>query len=68
MKSFAELTEQEILALAIANEEEDSRIYRGFAEGLRENYAAPSADQKPAIRQDRANQDNPGQVKFGPLA
>jgi rubrerythrin len=40
MKSFAELTEQEILALAIANEEEDSRIYRGFAEGLRENYAA----------------------------
>ena len=40
MKSFAALTEQEILALAIANEEEDSRIYRGFAEGLRENYAA----------------------------
>jgi erythrin-vacuolar iron transport family protein len=39
MKSFAELTEREILALAIANEEEDSRIYRGFAEGLRENYA-----------------------------
>jgi rubrerythrin len=40
VKSFAALTEQEILALAIANEEEDSRIYRGFAEGLRENYAA----------------------------
>src|SRR6195256_818800 len=40
VKSFAELTEQEVLALAIANEEEDSRIYRGFAEGLRENYAA----------------------------
>ena len=35
MKKFSELTEQEILALAITNEEEDSRIYRGFAEGLR---------------------------------
>ena len=35
MKRFAELTEQEILALAITNEDEDSRIYRGFAEGLR---------------------------------
>jgi erythrin-vacuolar iron transport family protein len=40
VKRFAELTEQEILALAITNEEEDSRIYRGFAEGLREKYAA----------------------------
>ncbi len=38
MKRFADLTEQEILALAISNEEEDSRIYRGFAEGLREQY------------------------------
>jgi erythrin-vacuolar iron transport family protein len=40
VKRFAELTEQEILALAITNEEEDSRIYRGFAEGLREQYPA----------------------------
>lgn len=40
MKRFADLTEQEVLALAITNEEEDSRIYRGFAEGLRENYAS----------------------------
>src|SRR5205814_1850089 len=31
---------EEILALAITNEEEDSRIYRGFAEGLREAYPA----------------------------
>ena len=38
MKRFADLTEQEILALAITNEEEDSRIYRGFAEGLREQF------------------------------
>ena len=40
MKRFSDLTEQEILALAISNEEEDSRIYRGFAEGLRAQYAA----------------------------
>jgi rubrerythrin len=40
MKRFADLSEQEILALAITNEDEDSRIYRGFAEGLREKYAA----------------------------
>ena len=40
MKRFADLTEQEILALAITNEDEDSRIYRGFAEGLRQKYTA----------------------------
>jgi erythrin-vacuolar iron transport family protein len=40
MKRFADLSEREVLALAITNEEEDSRIYRGFAEGLREHYPA----------------------------
>ena len=40
MKRFSDLTEREILALAISNEEEDSRIYRGFAEGLREQFPA----------------------------
>ncbi len=40
MKAFSELSEQEVLALAITNEEEDSRIYRGFAEGLREQFPA----------------------------
>jgi rubrerythrin len=38
MKRFADLSEQEILALAITNEEEDSRIYQGFADGLRAQY------------------------------
>ena len=38
MKQFSDLSEQEVLALAITNEEEDSRIYRGFAEGLREKF------------------------------
>jgi len=40
MKRFSDLTEQEILALSVASEEEDSRIYRDFAEGLRANYPA----------------------------
>ncbi|HXW49427.1 MAG TPA: ferritin family protein [Xanthobacteraceae bacterium] len=38
MKRFADLNEQEILALAIANEDEDSRIYRSFADRLRTGY------------------------------
>ena len=33
-KKFRDLTEKEILALAIASEEEDGRIYGEFAEGL----------------------------------
>jgi rubrerythrin len=38
VKSFADLNEQEILALAITNEDEDSRIYRSFASALRDSY------------------------------
>ena len=38
MKAFHDLTEREILALAIANEEEDGRIYADYAEHLREHY------------------------------
>lgn len=39
-KNFKDLTEQEILALAIQLEEEDSRVYADFAEGLRADYPA----------------------------
>jgi len=38
VKSFAELSEQEVLALAISNEDEDNRIYRSFADALRDPY------------------------------
>ena len=38
MKNFAELSEREVLAVAIASEEEDSRIYMAFAEDLKERY------------------------------
>jgi len=38
MRSFESLKEQEILALAISQEEEDARIYDDFADGLKENH------------------------------
>lgn len=37
-RSFMDLDEQEILALAISSEEDDMRIYRAYADGLREHY------------------------------
>jgi rubrerythrin len=43
VKSFAELNEQEVLALAISNEDEDNRIYRSFAGGLRASYPETAA-------------------------
>ncbi len=39
-RSFDSLSEQEILALAISSEEEDARIYRAYADGLREAFPA----------------------------
>ena len=38
MRDFSDLTEREVLALAISNEEEDSRIYADYAEALRAEY------------------------------
>ncbi len=40
MRNFDELSEKEIMALAIGNEEEDGRIYADFAEGLRADFPA----------------------------
>ena len=37
---FRDLTEAQILALAVTAEEEDSRIYRDFAESLRKDFPA----------------------------
>jgi rubrerythrin len=42
-RRFADLDEQEILALAISSEEDDTRIYRGFAERLRKDYPGSAA-------------------------
>jgi rubrerythrin len=43
MRSFKSLTEREILALAIALEEDDARIYADFAEGLEATYPTTAA-------------------------
>jgi rubrerythrin len=53
MRSFESLTEREILALAIALEEEDERIYGDYSDGLREDYPA-SADVFEAMREEES--------------
>jgi len=40
VRAFSELDEREILALAIALEEEDARIYADYADGLKDSYPA----------------------------
>jgi len=42
-KRFRDLNEQEVLALAISSEEDDARIYRGYAERLRAEYPDSAA-------------------------
>ena len=42
-RRFSDLSEQEILALAISSEEEDGRIYATYAEKLRADYPASAA-------------------------
>jgi rubrerythrin len=42
-KRFSDLSEREILALAIASEEEDSRIYATYAERLRPDFPQSAA-------------------------
>ncbi len=42
-RRFRDLSEQEILALAISSEEDDARIYRSYAEKLRADFPASAA-------------------------
>ncbi|WP_394154658.1 iron exporter MbfA [Loktanella salsilacus] len=42
-RRFSDLSEQEVLALAISSEEDDGRIYRSYAEMLRADYPASAA-------------------------
>lgn len=42
-RRFADLSEQEVLALAISSEEDDARIYRSFGERLRGDFPASAA-------------------------
>ena len=43
MLRFADLTERDLLALAISSEEEDGRIYADFAHELRDDFPASAA-------------------------
>jgi rubrerythrin len=43
VRSFDSLSEREILALAIALEEEDEKIYADFADGLKESFPSSAA-------------------------
>jgi hypothetical protein len=38
MKNFFDLTDREVLAVAISSEEEDGRSYMSFTEDLKERY------------------------------
>ena len=42
-RRFADLGEQEVLALAISSEEDDARIYRSYADQLRQDYPGSAA-------------------------
>ncbi len=37
-RRFSDLSEKEILALAISSEEDDASIYRSYAENLKKDY------------------------------
>jgi len=52
-RPFDDLSEQEILALAISSEEDDMRIYRAYADGLRESFPASAA-----VFDDMADEEN----------
>ena len=42
-RRFRDLSEQEILALAISSEEDDARIYRSYAQRLQAEFPASAA-------------------------
>jgi erythrin-vacuolar iron transport family protein len=42
-RRFSDLSEQEILALAISSEEDDGRIYRSYAQSLRADFPGSAA-------------------------
>src|SRR5689334_7361473 len=53
-KIFKDLSEREILALAISNEETDGRIYSDFAARLKDNYPATAQ----VFKEMEAEEDN----------
>lgn len=69
MKAFSELSEREILAVAIASEEEDGRIYLSFAEDLSERYPSSAKVFEQMAEQEASHRHallNLYQKRFGP--
>lgn len=67
-KALSDLTEREVLALAIANEEEDSRIYQLFAEKCEAEFPASSkifSDMAEEEREHRASLFELFRARFG---
>jgi rubrerythrin len=58
MKALSELTEREVLALAIASEEEDSRIYQSFADRLRPEFKASAGVFDDMALEERGHRDS----------
>src|SRR5918997_2967102 len=58
MKALSELTEREVLALAIANEEEDARIYQSFADRLRPAFEASAGIFDDMAEEERGHRDS----------
>src|SRR5262252_796770 len=56
-KKFRDLTEKEILALAIQNEEEDGRIFGEFADALRDSYPATAETFEEMREEEAAHRD-----------
>ena len=58
MPTLNELTEREILALALTSEEEDSRIYDTFADQCRENFPASTQLFAAMAAEERGHRDS----------
>jgi rubrerythrin len=58
MPTLKELTEREVLALAISSEEEDSRIYQTFADKCRENFTASTKIFEDMAEEERQHRDS----------
>ncbi len=69
MKRFSQLSEREILAVAIDAEDEDRRVYLSFAEDLRERYPGTAAMFENMAKVEASHRDTLVQKyheKFGP--
>jgi rubrerythrin len=69
LKSFSQLDEREILAVAIDSEDDDQKVYMSFAEDLRERYPATAAMFEDMAKVEATHHDallRTYQQKFGP--